>query len=106
MQPATIQPHGPSAAVVIAFDWIPLVFGLVAILARLHWRFNISGQRLSTNDACLCLAWCFAVANASFDIYSYQAGVLTPHMDYALGEYKGSLEKLEKLLQVSDCIFC
>jgi hypothetical protein len=90
---------------VIATDWVPLFISLVAILARLHWRFNIARQRLPASDACLCLAWCSAAVNACFDIYWFRSGVLTPHMDYLLAAYQGTPEELQKLLRVSDSNF-
>ncbi|TDZ28577.1 hypothetical protein C8035_v007394 [Colletotrichum spinosum] len=70
--------------------WVTILTAGAVIAASLHLRLNIQGRKLLISDVFLCLAWCAAVATASFDIQFTVMGALKQHIKITLDGYDGS----------------
>ncbi|KAL0939635.1 uncharacterized protein CTRU02_206245 [Colletotrichum truncatum] len=80
--------------------WLLILTAGAVIAASLHLRINIQGRRLLTSDILLCLAWCSAVATASFDIQFTVMGALKQHVKITLDGYDGSDADTALILRV------
>jgi hypothetical protein len=59
------------------------------------------GRRLLLlSDLLMAVAWCSAVATASFDIVFYQKKALDPTINYTLTNFDASLEDFKYVLRV------
>ncbi|KAK6206703.1 hypothetical protein QIS74_13191 [Colletotrichum tabaci] len=70
--------------------WVTILTAGAVIAASLYLRINIQGRRLKVSDYFLCLAWCSAVATASFDIQFTVMGALHQNVKINLDGFNGS----------------
>ncbi|RYP51737.1 hypothetical protein DL769_010767 [Monosporascus sp. CRB-8-3] len=99
------QIPGPYAAGVLLEqvpEWLLIGIGAAIIGARIYLRVKIQEASLSASDILMCLAWCAAVTNSSFDIVFARMGVLSPHINYYLVGWDGSDEEVEYFQKASN----
>ncbi|GJC91601.1 archaeal flagellin n-terminal-like domain-containing protein [Colletotrichum higginsianum] len=70
--------------------WVTILTAGAVIAASLYLRINIQGRKLKVSDYFLCLAWCSAVATASFDIQFTVMGALHQNVKINLDGFNGS----------------
>ncbi|KAF0328957.1 hypothetical protein CGCF415_v013808 [Colletotrichum fructicola] len=82
------------------YRWVTILTAGAVIAASLHLRINIQGRKLMPSDYFLCLAWCSAVATASFDIQFTVMGALKQNIKITLDGYDGSDEDVIKVMRL------
>ncbi|TID04496.1 hypothetical protein CH35J_002134 [Colletotrichum higginsianum] len=80
----------PKAVTIITTGWVTILTAGAVIAASLYLRINIQGRKLKVSDYFLCLAWCSAVATASFDIQFTVMGALHQNVKINLDGFNGS----------------
>ncbi|RYP66191.1 hypothetical protein DL771_007924 [Monosporascus sp. 5C6A] len=90
----------PSAAGVLAIDYVLLTIAAAVIAARIHLRLKIQNRSLLPSDLLMIAAWCAAFTTASFNIILTIKGVLKPDIDYTLMNYDADAETLEYVLRM------
>ncbi|KAF6827609.1 archaeal flagellin n-terminal-like domain-containing protein [Colletotrichum plurivorum] len=90
----------PKAVTIITTGWLLILTSGAVLAASMHLRINIQGRRLLTSDMFLCLAWCSAVATASFDIQFTAMGVLKQHIKITLDGYDGTDDDIMSVMRL------
>ncbi|TQN67215.1 hypothetical protein CSHISOI_08215 [Colletotrichum shisoi] len=84
--------------------WVTILTAGAVIAASLYLRINIQGRKLKVSDYFLCLAWCSAVATASFDIQFTVMGALHQNVKINLDGFSGSDDDTMLVMRIG--VYC
>jgi hypothetical protein len=90
----------PSAATVIAVEFMLVTVALAIIIARVYLRLVVQKQSLVLADWVRIVAFLSGCVTAIFDIVFFVEGALDPTINFTLDNWNVPPEKLERVLKV------